>query len=360
MHDLVSQNWLDQADAKTIGQVLAAMLKEPTGRSMFDSGGTPRYDENGCYIGSQYGYGRSYERNQCRDFERELSANVDFSYGYVDYGVSLYHWLKERLEFNHEFNDLWETWNNRFEEVLDLRHESWGQCLELFFRWLEERKGCELRGGPYGESEEVNSFYTYNSGSCILSQDIIVYAFYLSGEFKFGKKRRYEFNDEPIIFLQIHNGCDARGGFTEPKAFSPSWDMDNIYLFNNGHLYTDGGHSWYTDDGHSWYGDGRETPDLESEMIVTELDEDLVLVGQVPIIDWHGNVMWTKWELVVPFDVENMPNFVKYVFALKHRMEATGLDIKVLGAESHEEYDWDSIYVDDNGHGYFRDERIYA
>jgi len=51
---------------------IAAMLVEKVGRSFLDSGGTPKYDANGKYIGSDHGYGRAYERNTGRDFDAEL------------------------------------------------------------------------------------------------------------------------------------------------------------------------------------------------------------------------------------------------------------------------------------------------
>ena len=50
------------------GNVIASMLTENTGIALCDSGGSPQYDDDGKYIGSQHGYGRNWERNQGRNF----------------------------------------------------------------------------------------------------------------------------------------------------------------------------------------------------------------------------------------------------------------------------------------------------
>ena len=57
-------------------------------------------------------------------------------------------------------------------------------------------------GGKYEHT--INSY----NGESMLSQ-VIQYVVY-SNE-----------NDEPRILLQIHNGCDVRGGYTTPRIFAP-------------------------------------------------------------------------------------------------------------------------------------------
>lgn len=60
-------------------------------------------------------------------------------------------------------------------------------------------------------NKNVNCLYTYNEDN-ILSQDFqIVYA--------------GDIYESDLIALSIHNGCDARGGFTDYKIFRCDWDM---------------------------------------------------------------------------------------------------------------------------------------
>ena len=58
----------------SLAAVIASMLVENTGRNMLDSGGTPQYDADGNYIGSNEGYGRAYERNQARAGDDPVAA----------------------------------------------------------------------------------------------------------------------------------------------------------------------------------------------------------------------------------------------------------------------------------------------
>jgi len=74
-------------------QVLIEMLKENTGKALCDSGDA---------------YGRHWERNQDRDFLKEPEATVEFSVYNggleVDFTRNVFHFLKDRLEFNEELN----------------------------------------------------------------------------------------------------------------------------------------------------------------------------------------------------------------------------------------------------------------
>jgi hypothetical protein len=220
--------------------VIAAMLKENTGTALCDSGGTPRYDADGKYVGSTGGYGRSFERNASRDFEAEQPCSVRFSKGHdgkleIELYANLYHWLVDRLEYDEETDNLF----RKFAGQPNNEDKSWHDLVEEFPYHLAELKGIdksEVGGGPYGEGKPY-SFYTYNFGG-ILSQDIIVSDFVIDGE--------------PYLLLQIHNGCDARGGFTAPRIFKP-FEPESLYNFANADIICKNGHGWYTDDAYHWY-----------------------------------------------------------------------------------------------------------
>lgn len=69
------------------------------------------------------------------------------------------------------------------------------------FQWDWLNSKCEVR--------VLNTFNTYN-GDSDLSQ-------ILQGSW-------LEINDEQYILIQVHGGCDARGGYTDAKLFKPIED----------------------------------------------------------------------------------------------------------------------------------------
>jgi hypothetical protein len=69
-------------------------------------------------------------------------------------------------------------------------------------------------------------------------------------------------DDETYLILQIHNGCDVRGGYTAPRIFKVT-DIDYFYLGMTGldavcgcgRIYSDDcGYHWH-DDTLGWEGD---------------------------------------------------------------------------------------------------------
>jgi hypothetical protein len=182
------------------------MLRENTGTHFLDSGGTPKHDKHGNCVGSDHGYGRHWERNQHRDFENEPATILSFKYG-IEVTHSVYHWLLERLEYDDEMQD-------RFLEFVEDRDDTyWLQDMEEFPEWLRER-GHEVTG-LYGDGDPF-TVNTYN-GEDLLSQTLQYLYFELDGD--------------PYVLLQIHGGCDVRGGYTSPKAFRVL--DDGAYLLCN-------------------------------------------------------------------------------------------------------------------------------
>jgi hypothetical protein len=116
------------------------------------------------------------------------------------------------------------------------------------------------------------SGYTYNDQS-LLSQDIVFSQF------------SHDCIDYAII--QIHNGADARGGFTSPRVFECD---ESLFDYCRATIYaentldpaqlimpfgtSDNSHSWYSDDGYNYYGD--DCNDLETY----DVTDDPQLRGQ--------------------------------------------------------------------------------
>ena len=163
-------------------QLIYEMLTESTGTHMLDSGGA---------------YGRHWERNQRRsltDFENDKPETITEENGWIDREVSVFHFLAgedSALELDYicdNFNELntdTKNWNGN--------SEAWGVSVEAWNDLTE----CN-------EIEEGRTFNTYN-GESDLSQT-------LQGGW-------LTINGEEYLLLQIHNGCDVRGGYTDAKLF---------------------------------------------------------------------------------------------------------------------------------------------
>ena len=158
------------------------MLTESTGTHMLDSGGA---------------YGRHWERNQKRsqaDFENDQPETITDEGSYIEREVSVFHFLAgddSALELDYicdNFNDLntnCKNWN--------ADSEAWGVSVEA---WNDLTECNDIKEG--------RTFNTYNAESD-LSQT-------LQGGW-------LEINGEVYLLLQIHNGCDVRGGYTDAKLF---------------------------------------------------------------------------------------------------------------------------------------------
>jgi hypothetical protein len=184
-------------------EILAAMLTENTGRHMLDSGGA---------------YGRSWERNQGKTVETFIAApavTLD------TYGVTLdiFHWLRDRLEYDAELDRKLEVWN-----ALYYADSAWLEVMETFAAKV-------ATGDVSGSLSDGYCSGTYNSYNHenALSQTI---QFTLFDDPEYG---------EPIVLLQIHGGADVRGGYTQPRAFrvtggeaSDMLDFDGFSLWHDG------------------------------------------------------------------------------------------------------------------------------
>ena len=225
-------------------KILAQMLTENTGRSFLDSGGA---------------YGRHWEQNQGVDFEARPSCTLKFSAKLqsIEISVDLYHWLLERLDFDEDLNEKWERYDAGTDAAWDVNMKSFIESI-----------GGKLQHG----------WYTYNE-ECHLSQDFVAHLF--------------EYEGTEYVFLQIHGGCDARGGFTAPKIFTTK-DESGIYDFGRASIMADSNESpdqlklpglpdhlplsriWDTEDaGYSWRPEWHGGSNLETYTIT----EDETLKG---------------------------------------------------------------------------------
>jgi hypothetical protein len=258
-----------ERDLSKTDHVLLEMLRENTGRHFLDSGDA---------------YGRHHERNQLRNIETEPSSVVSFKYGEIAVTHSTFHWLRERLDYDEEAND---SFDGPFREECDPDDDkSWGALREEFPEWFARWRarhdsehecdecdgnddecdacaGCGVVAGDeslyeatgiYGEGEPV-TVNSYNEEN-LLDQVILFTYFELRGA---TRRTGRHGNEGSFIVLQIHGGCDVRGGYTRPRIFRlDDNDELGIFDFRRGTVFceTDPAHWWSTDDGSHWYREG--------------------------------------------------------------------------------------------------------
>ena len=220
-----------EPEEKTTDAVLRSMLTENTGRHMLDSGGA---------------YGRAWERNQGHDFDAEPEATADWRWGYVDITISVYHALGDVLDYHAAGDALFERWAT----TGDRKREPWLPLMEVF---AEDIGGAGFYGD--GPPTTVN---TYNEES-MLSQVLQYTMFTLEDDTPISDYLDIGDTDaEPIVLdagtyvlLQIHGGCDVRGGYTQPRLFMLN-TYDDAEFFDVGRhasIYcNDCGAGWHTFD----------------------------------------------------------------------------------------------------------------
>ncbi len=200
-------------------KVLIEMLQENTGASMLDSGGA---------------YGRNFEHNQQRDFRNEPASTVSFNEGFIDISHNVFHFLKERLEFAPK----WDAKFRRFADKPENEETGW---LELMESFVSGMIAAELQG----------TRNTYN-GEDLVSQVLQYTGFSIDGD--------------QIVLLQIHGGCDVRGGYTRPRAFLLTEDEGGLWdnTFATVVCSENNDHNWHTDDANHFYFDsGSQGKHLE-------------------------------------------------------------------------------------------------
>ena len=223
-------------------QVLKAMLVENTGTHMLDSGGA---------------YGRSWQQNAGRDFDAEPAATISVEEGYIDIKRSTFHFLKECLEFDEAMTERLHD----FAEAEDADERApWLILMEMFVK-----EGVDATG-IYGEGKPV-TVNTYNHDSLV--DQILQYIY-------------FEIEEQGYVLLQIHGGCDARGGYTAPKAFRCNIESSPSIFSDGDVTITCKGdeHRWYVQEG-----------DWEADHWESNFESDSRGLNEFPIVDNSHKVL---------------------------------------------------------------------
>jgi len=147
--------------------------------------------------------------------------------------IDAFHFLVDRLSITPESEEL----EKKFEQY-DKEHPDDGylQKMEDF----ANQENDEDEGEVYTEN-------TYNRDD-ILSQGLQYTAF-----------RK---NDKTFILLQIHGGCDIRGGYTKPYVFEADGEeLDSNFIY----AYADDKYWESYDGGYNWYFEGSTYSDAKGQ-----------------------------------------------------------------------------------------------
>lgn len=242
---------ITEHETPTTEQVVAAMLTENTGTHFLDSGGIS---------------GRAWQRNQAAagddpvaHFKTQPEAWQGWK-GEEWATISLFHWLTARVDY-HEATDLrWRRWVDL--DYIGAERHYRGRCYNdssHFGDWL-----TALVDKGWAERCEFGGGYTYNEENA-LSQDIVWVPFALTDDCPWA-----DFPTE-LVAVSIHNGADARGGFTDFRVFELS-SYEGIYDFLD---YGDYEVTWECNrplpDPHQLALDGVPAPDPEPHQVYTSV-----------------------------------------------------------------------------------------
>lgn len=239
-------------------RIVADMLTESTGVHMMDSGGSSgrAWQRNQKAVEdahmeaveffdslpeSKFGYPTVHPHENHRDPDFKIKGGTEAELWVIH---NIWHWLTQACTYAPEIDKLLDTLSEQMDEGKENWDKpSWFEIYREFpefyarqvaikraeedegrIEWNESREAgesemtaedwVEAHGlvekprGIYGEGEWFED-YTYNYENC-LGQDLHYIWFTLDDD---------NGGDDGIALIMIHNGADARGGFTRPRAF---------------------------------------------------------------------------------------------------------------------------------------------
>ena len=196
-------------------QKIIEQLTANTGTHFLDSGGA---------------YGRNWQRNQLRDFNSEKATTLKFEIWNdkweMDITHNVFHLLKDCLEYDEKLDRIFLDYCNLPEN----ENEGWLQITENFFDHMG------VVGNGY-DSENFECINTYNDEN-LLSQVLQYYLFEYRKIGEYNKNIATIEYDTQYIALQIHGGCDIRGGYTRPYIYEydPEYCYPSIDYRDRAHI----------------------------------------------------------------------------------------------------------------------------
>jgi hypothetical protein len=290
---------------------IAEMLLENTGTHMLDSGGA--YGRRWEQMRDRFGIDRwhpgvvDYDAIAAQ-MQTGMTASID-RYGSLD--INVFFFLTSHLEYDEVLAAKYDRWQRVTNFGKDRWNSEWG--MPLIERFMEQLAKHGKVSGIYGDGEPFTE-NTYN-GECSLSHTL-QYTF-----FTFEGGERPFLPDGSYVLLQIHNGCDVRGGYTDPVLFAV--DDENFFSYNDAsvtcqehdvlpegaiegqvtieaeiiHAKTVS-HIWCTDDGYHWY--SNNYPDATQDLAFDRYfdnDRYIQAVWDEDTSEWRCPIDGTKLEV---------------------------------------------------------------
>lgn len=258
---------------------LISMFQENTGTHMLDSGGA---------------YGRNWERNQKLPKTIEYWDNTPvcypegFRYGELWGNVSLYHHLAHSLAWDDDvetLNKLWDLYDAFYPD------KRWH---ELEDKFIEHIQGNTKSPKDFRNSvmKELNDYYhnieeddDFNENvkafsNLVAHSSLVKDLWYCDFGYEHRGDNSYNYENNlsqvfqyeifgDFVFIEIHGGCDVRGGYTRPVIFKII--EDNFYDGDRYTIYCTNpkeNHYWDWEGGNYW---GTETdfdPRKEKDLLV--------------------------------------------------------------------------------------------
>ncbi len=204
-------------------------------------------ENTGCHICDSGGaYGRAWQRNRLiKDWDKLEEVKVEAYSDEFYCTISLYHFLQEFIDVTDESKEQ-EKKFMEFSLSEENKDKSWIACMEEF-------------GEKYFDSvESVSNTYNFDN---LLDHNI-----------QYTIVERDDL-DSPLIILQVHLGCDARGGYTDPRIFSlEDYDYFCMAMTDLSACCNKCGMTWDSyDSGYNWdYVDGTR----KNEKLTDDVDEE--------------------------------------------------------------------------------------
>lgn len=252
-----------------------------------------------------------------RDLENESPSVLTFRHGEIRFEHRVFHWLRERLTWDAEAN---EAFDGPFLSECDADGEvGWCELRESFPTWfarwrsrkdvgrspvMDEARDADVEEeslyvatgiGGKGEPLTVN---TFNHGT-LLDQTLLFVHF----ELRCSELRRECLGT--YVVLQIHGGCDVRGGYTRPRVFRVEVGAFDHFDRERGVIGCTGPHThrWVSDDGYRWERDdsGRGERRRLEEYPVRGAEDDVhadgIREGVIVVRDAQGRCPLCACEL---------------------------------------------------------------
>ncbi|MEM4977366.1 MAG: hypothetical protein QXT64_08590 [Desulfurococcaceae archaeon] len=177
-------------DYTPLERLVHEMLVENTGAHILDYGAV---------------YGRHWEINRkIKDFRKTPTVEVTvWKDGWIDVEINVFHFLTWAFDRD----EICEKLEKEFYEFAESRDGSWFKLMREFAKEvLREKYGYEV----------LEHWNTYNFECNLLSQVLQGITFKVKG-------------DDYYVMLQVHNGCDVRGGYTKPRFLKLAVDEYDFY-----------------------------------------------------------------------------------------------------------------------------------